>query len=72
MFTQGGTIVMDLLVERTRIILEQIGKVIDENQRFRLLFKYVRMFCRDFLLAWLARGGVGVLPHLIRAFRMKK
>lgn len=46
-------------------------KFLDKDQR-RLLFLFTKTFIRDFLLAWMVRGGVGFLPHLLKLFRARR
>lgn len=38
----------------------------------RMLHIFLTTICRDFVLAWSARGGVGFLPHLLKLIRLKR
>lgn len=62
---------MDWIAWQAHKCLERIHSSDRPNEYHRLLQIFVRTFGRDFVLAWAVRGGVGLLPHLLKLLRNK-
>lgn len=48
-----------------------LSERVDPEQR-QFIKTVVKTLCRDFILAWAVRGGVGFLPQLLKAFRSRQ